>query len=392
MTSSLNLLGHAPLFGASVSGLEDSTSDSPDNWLATAAPQADQSQLGQTVPTTRNEPHTVEAPPGAAMSGGSLATFLDNAMGWQGTDYDWGGNGYNGRGVDCSGLVYNAAKRAGYNVERWRAKDYGHMGVAVDPAQGRPGDLVYFDNPGDTDHVGIYLGGGKFIESPQRGQKVQVSNLRSGAQLRRVFPGNAPSDLATNAEGNVQYHAPDGQVHTGGPADGPQQDPLDVLSALDSSVEQALQQDPALELGTPKDVVLPGEGDTASSTGSTSQPGGSLGRVLNALSGQESGGDYSVVNSIGAIGKYQVMTANVGTWSRQVLGYSVSPSQFRNSPDIQERVVRGIFGGYVNKYGLRGALAAWYSGDPKRENDYSHVDNGPPVGQYVDEVLARMRG
>lgn len=396
--SELNLLASSStgLFGPALAGLDSELGDSPDNWLVDVAPQADASSLSEALPSTRNEPHTVEAPPGAATVGGSLGQALDFAHGWLGSLYDWGGSGYDGRGVDCSGLLYNAFKRAGYNVQRWRAKDYGHMGVEVSADAAQPGDVVYFDNPGDTDHVGIYLGDGQFIESPTQGQRVQVSHLRGGAHIRRIFTNDAHADLMTEPDRTLTYHAPDGQQYRGSVS--AQRDPLEVLNGLDQSVEETLAQDEDfLQLGnTPNDVVLPGEESPTSApqTGTTPDGGGgSLGRVLNALSGQESGGDYNVVNSIGAIGKYQVMTANVGTWSRQVLGYSVSPAQFRASPDIQERVVRGIFGGYVEKYGLRGALATWYSGKPGRHSDYTKLGNGsgPSVGDYVDQVLARMR-
>lgn len=381
-----NLLDQATSTGQALSGLDDPTFDSPDNWLADAAPQGDISSLKTGLkPTTRNEPHTVEAPPAAAVSGDQISQALDNAHEWVGTQYDWGGNGYNGRGVDCSGLVYNAFKRAGFNIQRYRAVDYGHMGSAVSVDQARAGDIVYFDNPGDVDHVGIYLGSGKFIESPQPGEQVKVSNLRGGAQIRRIFGGSA-SDLTTTPTGKSTYFGPDGsEYQSNHTAPGPEHDPLEILRSLDRSVATILDQDQSItQASEPAPAQAPDGAAPA-------QPAGRLGQIMNALAGQESGGDYHVVNSIGAIGKYQVMTANVGTWSEQVLGYRVSPAEFRNSPDIQERVVRGIFGGYVQKYGLRGALAAWYSGRPNRANDYSSVRGGPSVGSYVDQVIARIR-
>lgn len=380
----LNLLSQGgSLFSSDVSGLD--SLGSPDNWLVDQN-QGDVSQLKGALPTTKNEPNTVEAPPAAAIGGSNqLSQALDNAHQWLGTMYDWGGNGQGGRGVDCSGLVYAAFKSAGFNIARYRAVDYGHMGQAVSTDQGRPGDIVYFDNPGDVDHVGIYLGSGKFIESPQPGQRVQISNLRKGAQLRRIFGGT--SDLTQHASGADQYHSPDSKTYVGG-AMGAQRDPLDQLSDLDQSAETVIQQH-MQEQDTARDVS--NQTATSQQAADTGSDSSYLGKVMNALAGQESGGDYSVVNSIGARGKYQVMTANVGTWSQQVLGRRITPAEFSASPDLQERIVRGIFGGYVSKYGLRGALAAWYSDKPGRQNDYSHVKGGPSVGAYVDQVIARMK-
>ena len=50
-------------------------------------------------------------------------------------------------------------------------------GVPVARDQLEPGDLVFFDGLG---HVGIYVGGGQFIHSPQTGDVVKISSLGEG--------------------------------------------------------------------------------------------------------------------------------------------------------------------------------------------------------------------
>jgi hypothetical protein len=133
-------------------------------------------------------------------------------MSYLGRDYQWGGNGQDGNSVDCSGLLYAAFKKAGFNVQRYRAVDYGHMGTPVSVDDARPGDIVYFDNPNsDTDHVGIYLGGGKYIEAPRPGSRVQISNYTGGGQIRRIFPEGDFKSLATDPTGNAVFHAADGK-------------------------------------------------------------------------------------------------------------------------------------------------------------------------------------
>jgi hypothetical protein len=298
-----------------------------------------------------------------------------------GKPYTWGGT--TSAGVDCSGLVYLAYKAAGFNLPRYRAVDYGHMGVAVAPNDGRPGDLVYFDEPGDTDHVGIYLGSGKFIEAPQPGQNVQISDMRAGGQLRRIVPDSGYGSLPTTPSGNLLYHAPNQQKFIGAIGPGPQRDPVEHIQALadGEQVEDPAKADPT---AVPQGI---GQGQPAPAAA-----GDSLGKFMAAVSGQESGGNYSVENSYGAIGKYQVMYYNVGSWTLSALGHSLSPQQFRQDPAAQEAVARWRLGSLVDQYGLRGAAAAWYSGNPARANDYSKLRNGsgPSVGAYVDQVLARM--
>jgi hypothetical protein len=113
---------------------------------------------------------------------------------------------------------------------------------------------------------------------------------------------------------------------------------------------------------------------------------------MRSISTQESGGDYHVVNAYGAVGKYQVLKSNIPGWSRRVLGHSISWQEFRDSPDLQEKVVRGILGGYYNKYGPRGAAAAWYAGEGNHGLDMStkSQSGGPSIKSYVDSVVGRL--
>lgn len=113
-------------------------------------------------------------------------------------------------------------------------------------------------------------------------------------------------------------------------------------------------------------------------------------QFMKGISIQESGGSYSRVNTqSGALGKYQVMPSNVAGWSKQVLGYSISTTQFLNSPSLQEKIVSGILRGYYNKWGARGAAAAWYAGPGNHNLDQSTKSQwgGPSIKEYVDSVL-----
>lgn len=92
--------------------------------------------------------------------------------------------------------------------------------------------------------------------------------------------------------------------------------------------------------------------------------GGSFGKFLNAIAKKESGGNYGAINAdSGASGKYQIMPGNIPSWSKEALGKSVSVSQFRNSPQLQEAVARYKLKQYYDKYGAEGAAIAWYAGE-----------------------------
>lgn len=107
-----------------------------------------------------------------------------------------------------------------------------------------------------------------------------------------------------------------------------------------------------------------------------------------AISEQESHGRYSAVGPSvqgghHAYGKYQVMDYNIASWTKKYYGRTLTPSQFLANPAAQEAVARGVLRGYYNKYGARGAAAAWYSGSPNPNATFGN----PPVYKYVNDVM-----
>lgn len=111
-----------------------------------------------------------------------------------------------------------------------------------------------------------------------------------------------------------------------------------------------------------------------------------LAQLIAGIKQVESGGRYSVVNSIGAVGAYQVMKANIPSWTRQALGYSMTWQQYRDSPAAQDKVAAYMLGNYYKRYGAAGAASMWFSGQPNPNSRAS--DGGNTVAQYVAKVLA----
>src|SRR5438309_347960 len=89
-----------------------------------------------------------------------------------------------------------------------------------------------------------------------------------------------------------------------------------------------------------------------------------LDQLMYGIRQVESGGNYSVVNSIGAVGAYQILQSNVPEWTRQALGYSMSWQQFRDSRAAQDAVARYKLGIFLKRYGAQGAASMWFSGQP----------------------------
>jgi cell wall-associated NlpC family hydrolase len=124
--------------------------------------------------------------------------FLRKAMAFKGQPYLWGGGHggtFNKPGpVDCSGLVQQAARMSGINLDGTAAVQQ-TKGKAVSMNDLKPGDLVFRGNP--ASHVGIYVGDGKVLHAPQPGEAVQLTTASSFDSARRVFDqGGQPVDTA----------------------------------------------------------------------------------------------------------------------------------------------------------------------------------------------------
>jgi len=125
---------------------------------------------------TSNDLHA--GPPLPAVEPAAIhgADIVREAMRYLGTPYIWGGG--SARGVDCSGFVYVVFSNRMPQLARLRSVDYFQMGVPVDRANLRPGDLVFFTTyaPGPS-HVGIYAGDGRFIQASSGARRVVITPL-----------------------------------------------------------------------------------------------------------------------------------------------------------------------------------------------------------------------
>lgn len=118
---------------------------------------------------------------------GRIGNMLQKALALLGTPYRWGGTSPD-KGFDCSGLVGYVFRNAlGIELPRV-SRDMARNGQAIeDREQMAAGDLVFFGRRGRVDHVGIYLGEGRFVHAPSRGKTVSVSRLDSGYWSRKFM-------------------------------------------------------------------------------------------------------------------------------------------------------------------------------------------------------------
>ena len=155
--------------------------------------------------------------------------------------------------------------------------------------------------------------------------------------------------------------------------------------------------------GVPSSASIPMSG--AAGEIAATAPGSTVGAAAgpeayrNAIASIESAGsgDYSAVgptnDKLGrALGRYQIMEANIGPWSQEALGRAVTPEEFLADPALQDAIFDAKFGQYVNQFGPEGAAQAWFSG-PGGVGKTGRKDVlGTTVGEYGQRFTSALGG
>lgn len=114
--------------------------------------------------------------------------LVTTARRFLGVPYRWGGQD-RANGFDCSGLTMVSYRLNGLNLPRNSRAQF-RAGQAVDKQHLRQGDLVFFATKGGArvTHVGLYIGGNRFIHAPRPGKTVRIASL-SSRYFRRTYVG-----------------------------------------------------------------------------------------------------------------------------------------------------------------------------------------------------------
>lgn len=171
-----------PLAAASATespAMFSSSGSLPDNALALAGDISRLLASGKTAAVSQDYKPT----------DGRVRTMLNSALTLLGTPYRWGGTSPES-GFDCSGLVSYVVRHA-MGVEMPRvSRDQARQGEPVaEKAQLEEGDLVVFGKRGRVDHIGIYVGEGRFVHAPSSGKDVMVSSLETGYWSNKYMEG-----------------------------------------------------------------------------------------------------------------------------------------------------------------------------------------------------------
>jgi len=123
---------------------------------------------------------TVTKRPGDSSQSAAVPTtqrVVRSAMTYRGTRYRRGGTSR--VGFDCSGFTRHVYMKEGISLPH-SSRAQSRLGKPVSRGELQVGDLVFFSTGrGGISHVGIYIGGGKFIHSSNHGRGVTIDSLDS---------------------------------------------------------------------------------------------------------------------------------------------------------------------------------------------------------------------
>lgn len=185
-TGSGNAASFTEALTAALGGSNGTDASSLANSLGLGSTTAIGALKGITAPAAA----AAAAPAAGAATGNDVVAMAKKYIG---VPYVWGGTNP-ATGMDCSGFTQRVFKDLGIEIPRV-VSDQMRQGTPVASlAEAKPGDLlVSFGG----NHISIYLGDGKAIDSPVPGKTVQIrdaweqqSNLTS---IRRIIPAGTAS-------------------------------------------------------------------------------------------------------------------------------------------------------------------------------------------------------
>ena len=117
------------------------------------------------------------------VSRSSSSDIADHALSLVGVPYVFGGTSRSG--FDCSGYTQYVFKGSGTYLPRTASEQF-NVGSSIKRDQLQSGDLVFFSTyaPGAS-HVGIYIGGGRFVHASNSG--VRVTSLSDSYYASRYL-------------------------------------------------------------------------------------------------------------------------------------------------------------------------------------------------------------
>lgn len=92
-----------------------------------------------------------------------------------GNPYVWGGTSLT-KGTDCSGYVMSLYKKYGVSLPH-SSRAQANCGTTIKVSEAQPGDLIFYGNGKNINHVAMYIGGGQVIHASNPKTGIRISNV-----------------------------------------------------------------------------------------------------------------------------------------------------------------------------------------------------------------------
>lgn len=127
------------------------------------------------TPKPAPEPQPAPPPPAGGSRGDQVVGIAQQFLGYR---YVWGGTSPR-TGFDCSGYTWYVYQQVGKPIPRYPLESQIASGPRIGRDQLLPGDLVFWQNTykAGLSHVGIYLGGDRFIHAESEATGVQIRSM-----------------------------------------------------------------------------------------------------------------------------------------------------------------------------------------------------------------------
>ncbi|WP_018659335.1 C40 family peptidase [Allofustis seminis] len=145
--------------------------------------EAREAARSQLATVTENSPQVTtasasySAPATSAAPSANGGSVVSNAYANSSSPYVYGGS--TPSGFDCSGFTSYVYAQSGKSIPRTAGAQMASS-QRVSYGEAQPGDLIFFNQSGSIDHVGIYLGGGQFIGAQNERIGISVESITSG--------------------------------------------------------------------------------------------------------------------------------------------------------------------------------------------------------------------
>ncbi|MBX3118824.1 MAG: C40 family peptidase [Fimbriimonadaceae bacterium] len=183
-------------------------------------------QVASSTKKMLSKPRVVAQSSGKA--GGAYASaspLIKTATSMLGTRYRYGAMSRSA--TDCSGFTTQVFAKHGIKIPR-TSREQSKIGTAVSKSALKAGDLVFFHTGRSSriNHVGIYMGGGKFIHSSSGKGSVRIDSINDGYYSRKYVTArrvSGASKITTKAVEEITTS--DKDMEPTQPADAPATEP-----------------------------------------------------------------------------------------------------------------------------------------------------------------------